>query len=397
MSLILANKQDDNLNVFLKLITCLRMHTSNFQTAKYLEWLFGDEIKRFSTKIRYKSGNIYNAKHFKFLSRCDIFTMFFPFIDFIQIERIMISNHTHLQVLQTQSTINHYFQLYISDIIDNYEIDNILINHFLNYVGYFNDLTHNELNKLFMCVQSNISSLSNEYIQKQQQFISNLECKMKNKTDISQLSRPQTEHISKWSIFEDRNVKITIDNVKPDGNCFFTSIQNQFGEYVQDSKLLTPSSQRNIIQQYFEQNINHLAKVLTIWKILYNINKEDPETSFIKPFIKFKTNLEMAKQMVSDKIFLSRSFFAEEVTIEIIIDYVEKLINKSISVVLIGDETSSYILRNPNIDKSNRIFTFLFREPNHYSSMMVNNQRIVTKSQLQKWKLNSRISRVMTK
>ena len=178
---------------------------------------------------------------------------------------------------------------------------------------------------------------------------------------------------------------IIVDVVSGDGDCFFTSIFNQFKDVIGHSDRLLPHAQRMFVHNYMKQNMSILIDNVGVWKTMYLSDKPNsPEWAFFKPYADLNTDdYTIANKMLKTGMFLDKSFYAEHYSIGTIILYLRYLLHKNVGLYIVDTDMSQPSLLSLDKDTVD-VYTFLIRSHNHYSSVSIEGKRLFTPTNLPK-------------
>jgi hypothetical protein len=350
--------KEQPINEFLSLVTCMAMFQSNYDAVKHVEFVLGTNGVLLNIFNRNRFGT-FNRDVFleKYFNDALMFSLFYPRSNSLFIEHMIglhLDNEALLIFLAEQYQASLVWDEYFTFALDYHIITAASVK---KLKARINTMVDTHLN----CISRN---------------------KFFNPDFILNQSAPKlTTKIA--SAFLDVLPKhIKIDKVEGDGNCFFVSIQNQFeellGNYVNHLVL------REHITDYCKLHFDDFVDTVKTWQEMYGIDKKSREWSFFKIYSHLTHSREIAKKMLQDDIFLQSSFFAESFSINVIVEYINSLLSRKLMIILIDTVNEpSPVLGHTELGKEN-MYTFLLKEPEHYSSMEINHKRVFVRRNLPK-------------
>jgi hypothetical protein len=356
---------------FNSLVSCLRQYTSNIVAAAYVEYVFGTDGSLVS-KMSNSDGWQLNRDEFmaEHIPESMMFRLFFPRSDPAFMDHLVKVNEGNRQLhlmLAAQHLAQQEWERYIGRVRETYVVDYQVVQDLLQ-----------------------IASTNPSYYLRQ-----TLEsCVSKGReTNVNQVAVPSSPvAVPKEvvDVFVDvPPAAIVIDKVKGDGDCFFQSIQNQFGSQVQDKRKLSPNTLRQQVQDFARRNLSELENTVRIWRDAFRSDPTSPEWAFFRTYSSLRSDRAVAEKMVADELFLQRSFYAEEFSIKVVLAYVSNLIGYRVKLLIINRDGSALEFPSDTLQPDS-LYTFLYHLPNHYDSMSVRGQRVFVRNTLPR--LNLRIS-----
>jgi hypothetical protein len=352
--------KEQPINEFLSLVTCIAMFQSNYDAALQVEKVLETDGILLNIFNRNRFGG-FNRDVFleKYFNDALIFSLFYPRSNSLFIEHMMglyFDNEVLLIFLAEQYQATRVWEEYFTFALDYHIITASSVKKLRERIKSMVD-THSN------CVARN-NFFSPDFI-------------------LNQSAPKLTARIA--SAFLDVLPKnIHIDKVAGDGNCFFVSIQNQFeellGNYVNHLVL------REHVTDYCKLHFDDFVDTVKTWKEMYGIDKKSREWSFFRGYANIENPRQIAKNMIQDDLFLQPSFFAESFSMNVIVEYINLSLSRKLMIILIDTVNEpSPVLGHTELGKEN-MYTFLLKEPEHYSSMEINHKRVFVRRNLPKMK-----------
>jgi hypothetical protein len=352
--------KDHPINEFLSLVTCICMFQSNYHAAVQVEKVLQTNgvLLNIFNRNRFGSFNrdIFLEKHF---NDALVFSLFYPRSNSLFMEH-MIGLHSDNEAL-------------LIFLAEQYQVTRIWDEYF-TFVLDYHIITASSVKKL--------KSRINEMVD------THLNCVSRNKffqgDFILDQSAPKltTRIASAFLNILPKNVKM--DNVSGDGNCFFVSIQNQFEEFLGNH--VNHLVLREHVTDYCKLNFDDFVDTVKTWQEMYGIDKKSREWAFFRNYAHLENTREIAKKMIRDDLFLHPSFFAESFSMSLIVEYINSLLSRKLMIILIDTVNEpSPVLGHTELGKEN-MYTFLLKEPEHYSSMEIDKKRVFVRRNLPKMK-----------
>lgn len=343
---------------FLNLITCICINLSNYDAAYKVEQVL---------ETPGNLMNIFNKNRFGYFNKSTflersfnstlLFQLFYPDPNQLFIEHMMglhKENQSLLILIAEQYHAQQVWKSYFKFAQDYHIITYETVAKLQNMVK--NKTMENCLtrNKLFL-----------------NQFIPN-----KNPNILLKLSSVFTFILPK---------DINVDIVKGDGNCFFSSISNQFSHLIEDENLISNKTIRLNILHYCKENFDEFVEsAVSIWKLMFESDNKNTEWAFFKPYANMEDQREIAKKMIRDELFLKPSFFAESFTMALTVEYLNFLFKRKLMIIVIDIDNEPFPVLGHTSLGSENIYTFLLKEPLHYSSISIRDKRVFTKKTIPK-------------
>lgn len=351
-------KSETPLKKFEIVVGCVRQNLNNILGAIYVEFCLGTTgrliQKTSDNDVWYMNGQEFSENyHVKdiFISR-----LFYPREDsnmFDNLIKMYSSSTVLVNLLENQYILQKDWTEYMTFVQQQQLITYDTVNRLIDIVSTFP--FYGFKSKLEKCINQ-ISSNDQE--------------------DIFLPLPDQYEILS--SAFRNLSpLDFTIDNVSGDGNCFFTSISNQFKEFVQNPDQVSVYKLRSEVQSFVERHIQMFVQnIIPTWKEAWNSDPNSPEWSFFNYFIGKGSDEAIAREMLKEKIFMNSAFYAEEFTIQIVLKYLsEVVLQDRVVLIIIPSDSEPFALQSSTQGYGSK-YTFLFKEPNHYSSIAIQDRRL---------------------
>jgi hypothetical protein len=352
--------KEQPINEFLSLVTCIAMFQSNYDAVKHVESVLGTNGVLLNIFNRNRFGT-FNRDVFleKYFNDALMFSLFYPRSNSLFIEH-MIGLHSDNEVL-------------LIFLAEQYQSTRVWDEYFKFAVDY-HIITTASVKKLKARINTMVDTHAN--------------CVSRNKffnpDFILNQSAPKltTKIASAFLNVLPKNIKI--DDVSGDGNCFFVSIQNQFEELLGNH--VNHLVLREHVTEYCKLNFDDFVYAVNRWQEMYGIDKKSREWSFFRGYAHLENTREIAKKMIRDDLFLKPSFFAESFSMSVIVEYINSLLSRKLMIILIDTVNEpSPVLGHTDLGKEN-MYTFLLKEPEHYSSMEIDKKRVFVRRNLPKMK-----------
>ncbi len=354
--------KEQPINEFLSLVTCIAMFQSNYDAVKNVEFVLGTNGVLLNIFNRNRFGT-FNRDVFleKYFNDALIFSLFYPRSNSLFIEHMIGLNSN-----------NEALVIFLAE---QYQATRVWDEYFKFALDY-HIITSSSVKKLKARINTMVDT--------------HLNCVSRNKffspDFILNQSPPKlTTRIS--SAFLNVLPKhIKIDQVSGDGNCFFVSIQNQFEEFLGDH--VNHLALRQNIIDYCKLNFDDFVETVKIWQEMYGIDKKSREWAFFRSYSHISSPREIAKKMIRDDMFLQPNFFAESFSMSLTVEYINSLLSRKLMIILIDTVNEpSPVLGHTELGKEN-MYTFLLKEPEHYSSMEIESRRVFVRRNLPKMKFH---------
>jgi hypothetical protein len=343
---------------FLMMVACICLNESNFDAAQKVEKILQTPGTLMSIFNRNRFGHFNKSTflHKGFQSDVLLFQLFYPHPNQLFVEHMM-GLHKENQVL-------------LIFLAEQYHAQQVWQAYFA-FAADYHVITH-----------SSVKKLSKE----NKPLIEN--CLLRNKLFENKFIPSSNSNIllKLASIFTSVLPKrINVDIVKGDGNCFFTSITNQFLDFVEDENMISNQTIRLNIQDYCKQNFDEfIESAVSIWKIMFESDPTNQEWGFFLPYQEISDKREIGKKMLRDKMFLKSSFFAESFTMALTVEYLNYLLKRKLMIIVVDVNNQPFPVLGHTELGSENMYTFLLKEPLHYSSLSINEQRVFTRRNLPK-------------
>ena len=356
----------DARNNFLNLTTCMSLFTSNYESAVNVENVLktdGNLIKLFNA---YRLGN-FNRDTFleKNIDDSLIYGLFYPVINAPYFERIVAQN------IKKKVLVAFLIEQHIATQM---------------WSAYFEYV---ESQYLFTpkSVQSLKKRITHEHLQPVLERCTNRNYLYSNHfvlDDYDETYKLAPKVASAFANIIPR--EIIIDNVKGDGDCFFTSIYNQFKDNVSNPESFNARALRKNLQDYCTQNFDDFVEhTVFIWSEMYRSDKKSQEWAFFRPYAHLTNIRHIGKLMLHDKMFMSKSFYAEVFSINITVDYINQLLSRKLMIIVIDVETEPVPILGSTTELGKEdLYLFILRNHEHYSSIEIKDQRLFMKKTLPK-------------
>ena len=360
------NKQNMSANEkFMSLVTCLRQYTNNIVAAAYIEYVIGTDG---GLIMAMSNSNGWQLNRNEFLKQnlpdsvmTRLFTPHFDGVFLDQLAKSNVQNRTLTMMLAEQSLAQQHWEQYIRWVLSNNLITFPLIEDIINIAA--TNPTHFLRNSLGQCVDYTM----------QHPVGSNI-------VSVPTNSYTLPAHVLR-AFLNIRPVDIVVDNVAGDGDCFFLSVANQFRELVTDQRTLTTAVLRQQLQNFARDHLTKFVGYVSIWRNAYASDPNSPEWAFFRPYANIRDDRAAAEQMIVDKLFMRRDFYAENMSLFVIVRYLSQLISQKVVLIII-DSVGKPLGLTSDTNHVSTVYTFLYHTSNHYASMMIKGQRLFAKKTL---------------
>lgn len=350
------NLMEDATGDFYDLITCISMQYSLYDAALYCERALKTDSRLLQTFYRERFGSFskhtFLAKH---ISENLLYALFYPVPNPDFVVKLMYRHQRDRSLLFLLAEMYQAHQVWEAYFLDFKSRDFI---------------TKNSVREL-----QNI--MPSSFLKK---------CKKNTLHDQHFFLPQQPEmgiHLRVSSVFlQVQPQNIVIDKVAEDGNCFFSSIQNQFSHATSDPSKVSIEFQRESIQDYIENHFRIFVSVVQTWREIYETSPDSQEWHFFAPYAHEANASVMARKMIQDRIVTKKQFWADTFAVDVVVEYISRLFGRRLMIVFLNLETESSFSVGMGDLGMEQWVTFLIRDNAKFYSFEIEGKRFFPRLQV---------------